>query len=164
MVRMESVARLLLKNHELQSLLLCMSTEILRRDIIDVIDIRPFSQVKKQERRHHHRRHHLPVDRHAQEALQTLSNSNTALIGSLRPILNAVLAPFYLAVRALYIFCQRLAIAGWKQAPPPERIEHPYGRIAVIGAGLTGISSAAHAISHGFEVVIFEADDRVGGI
>ncbi|KIJ19595.1 hypothetical protein PAXINDRAFT_161155 [Paxillus involutus ATCC 200175] len=82
----------------------------------------------------------------------------------LRFTLNIVLVPFYLAIRALYIFCQRLIIAGWKQAPPPERIKHPYGRIAVIGAGLTGISSAAHAISHGFEVVIFDADDRVGGI
>ncbi|KIJ62461.1 hypothetical protein HYDPIDRAFT_176544 [Hydnomerulius pinastri MD-312] len=55
-------------------------------------------------------------------------------------------------------------IAGWKPTPPPRRIEHPYARIAIIGAGLTGVSSAATAISHGFEVVIFEKADRTGGI
>lgn len=31
-----------------------------------------------------------------------------------------------------------------------------HGRIAVIGAGLTGVSSAAHAVAHGFDVVIYE--------
>jgi hypothetical protein len=34
-------------NHARHFLKPSMSTEILRRDIIDVIDIRPFSQVKK---------------------------------------------------------------------------------------------------------------------
>ncbi|GAA5831136.1 hypothetical protein JCM11251_005157 [Rhodosporidiobolus azoricus] len=38
------------------------------------------------------------------------------------------------------------------------------GRIAVIGAGLTGVASAAQAVDHGFEVVIFEAASDVGGI
>ncbi|KAF7986815.1 hypothetical protein HWV62_12498 [Athelia sp. TMB] len=33
----------------------------------------------------------------------------------------------------------------------------PHGRIAVVGAGLTGVSSAAHAIAHGFSPIIFEA-------
>jgi heterodisulfide reductase subunit A-like polyferredoxin len=39
-------------------------------------------------------------------------------------------------------------------------------RIAVIGAGITGVTSAAHCIGHGFDVVIFEAggEDQVGGI
>ncbi|KAF9244464.1 hypothetical protein BU15DRAFT_85859 [Melanogaster broomeanus] len=79
-------------------------------------------------------------------------------------MLGVVLAPLYLLGTCAYVFVQRLLISVWKPAPPPKRIEHPYARIAVIGAGLTGISSAAHAVSHGFEVVIFEADDRVGGI
>ncbi|GAA6035060.1 hypothetical protein JCM8097_002166 [Rhodosporidiobolus ruineniae] len=51
--------------------------------------------------------------------------------------------------------------------PLPSRgpaYKRPYGRIAVIGAGLTGVSSAAHAVDHGFEVVIFEAEQDVGGI
>ncbi|KAJ7722759.1 FAD/NAD(P)-binding domain-containing protein [Mycena olivaceomarginata] len=44
----------------------------------------------------------------------------------------------------------------------PTNPRNPYGRIAVIGAGLTGVSSAAHCISHNFEVVIFEAAPRSG--
>ncbi|KDQ22813.1 hypothetical protein PLEOSDRAFT_1051364, partial [Pleurotus ostreatus PC15] len=42
----------------------------------------------------------------------------------------------------------------------------PYGRIAVIGAGLTGVSSAAHCVAHNFEVVIYEENsrDKLGGI
>ncbi|PCH34804.1 FAD/NAD(P)-binding domain-containing protein [Wolfiporia cocos MD-104 SS10] len=40
----------------------------------------------------------------------------------------------------------------------------PRGRIAVVGAGLTGVSTAAHAIAHGFDVVIFEKGSKVGGI
>lgn len=47
------------------------------------------------------------------------------------------------------------------QPVPPEHFK-PRGRIAVIGAGLTGVSSAAHAIAHGFEVVIYEQSDSVG--
>ncbi|KZV98818.1 hypothetical protein EXIGLDRAFT_832023, partial [Exidia glandulosa HHB12029] len=40
----------------------------------------------------------------------------------------------------------------------------PLGRIAIIGAGVTGISSAAHCITNGFEVVIFEARPSIGGV
>ncbi|KAK7682058.1 hypothetical protein QCA50_015022 [Cerrena zonata] len=65
-----------------------------------------------------------------------------------------------------YILCQKLII--WIFSPKPPKYSSqpssPHGRIAVIGAGLTGVSSAAHAIAHGFDVVIFEQDDRVGGI
>lgn len=38
------------------------------------------------------------------------------------------------------------------------------GRIAIVGAGITGISTAAHYLAHGFEVVIFEQADTIGGI
>ena len=38
----------------------------------------------------------------------------------------------------------------------------PVRNVAVIGAGLTGVSSAAHAIAHGFDVVIYEKNDKVG--
>ncbi|KAJ8516717.1 hypothetical protein ONZ45_g6002 [Pleurotus djamor] len=68
----------------------------------------------------------------------------------------------------LYILLQRAIIIFFK--PPSSKcckpLSAPYGRIAVIGAGLTGVSSAAHAISHNFEVVIFEANarDKLGGI
>jgi hypothetical protein len=47
---------------------------------------------------------------------------------------------------------------------PSTRLSRP--KIAVIGAGITGVTSAAHCIGHGFDVVIFEAGDResLGGI
>jgi cation diffusion facilitator CzcD-associated flavoprotein CzcO len=50
---------------------------------------------------------------------------------------------------------------------PPEpgaQLHRP--KIAVIGAGLTGVASAAHCIGHGFDVVIFEAGPKsnLGGI
>ncbi|KAF8907082.1 hypothetical protein CPB84DRAFT_1769451 [Gymnopilus junonius] len=65
-----------------------------------------------------------------------------------------------------YILAQ-LPIVWFFKAPPPktaEPLKKPRGRIAVIGSGVTGVSSAAHAISHGFEVVIFEAKPKLGGI
>ena len=48
--------------------------------------------------------------------------------------------------------------------PPNARLSRP--RIAVIGAGLTGVSAASHCVGHGFDVTIFEAGDekRLGGI
>lgn len=48
--------------------------------------------------------------------------------------------------------------------PPNARLSRP--RIAVIGAGLTGVSAASHCVGHGFDVMIFEAGgrDTLGGI
>ncbi|KAJ4564104.1 hypothetical protein HRR88_005606 [Exophiala dermatitidis] len=48
--------------------------------------------------------------------------------------------------------------------PPGARLRRP--KIAVIGAGLTGVSAAAHCVGHGFDVTIFEAADEkhLGGI
>lgn len=70
----------------------------------------------------------------------------------------------------LYILLQRVLEYIFAPAPPPlserrEKLHRP--RIAVIGAGLTGISSAAHCVGHGFDVKIFEArprDKGLGGI
>ncbi|KAM7184489.1 hypothetical protein V8F33_012950 [Rhypophila sp. PSN 637] len=47
---------------------------------------------------------------------------------------------------------------------PSTRLGRP--KIAVIGAGITGVTSAAHCIGHGFDVEIFEAgsEENVGGI
>lgn len=36
--------------------------------------------------------------------------------------------------------------------------------VAVIGAGISGVSSAAHLIRHGFEVVVFERSNVSGGV
>lgn len=50
--------------------------------------------------------------------------------------------------------------------PPPPHAHLGRPRIAVIGAGLTGVSSAAHCVGHGFDVTLFEAGDEksLGGI
>jgi NADPH-dependent glutamate synthase beta subunit-like oxidoreductase len=50
--------------------------------------------------------------------------------------------------------------------PPPPRKNVDGPRIAIIGAGITGVSSAAHCIGHGAQPVIFEAGPRehLGGI
>jgi len=50
--------------------------------------------------------------------------------------------------------------------PPPPNANLSRPRIAVIGAGLTGVSAAAHCIGHGFDVTIFEAGgpENLGGI
>ncbi|KAI0821751.1 FAD/NAD-P-binding domain-containing protein [Trametes gibbosa] len=65
-----------------------------------------------------------------------------------------------------YMVVQYIIVWLFKPPPPPgpDYPKHPKGRIAIIGAGLTGVSSAAHAIAHGFDVVIYEQGDSVGGI
>lgn len=47
---------------------------------------------------------------------------------------------------------------------PETKVEKPLGRVAIIGAGVTGVSSAAHLVSHGFDVVIYEQKPKLGGI
>ncbi|CCL98883.1 uncharacterized protein FIBRA_00890 [Fibroporia radiculosa] len=65
----------------------------------------------------------------------------------------------------LYIYLQAVIIFFFKPPCPPRNRRIKYrGRVAVIGGGLTGVSSAAHAASHGFDVVLYEKDDRIGGI
>ncbi|EJU04623.1 FAD/NADP-binding domain-containing protein [Dacryopinax primogenitus] len=68
--------------------------------------------------------------------------------------------------KLFYMTVQLLIVSIFKPRAPKTDgpLKRPYGRIAVIGAGLTGISTAAHAISHNFEVEIFEKNDAVGGI
>jgi len=48
--------------------------------------------------------------------------------------------------------------------PPGKKLRRP--RIAVVGAGLTGVAAASHCVGHGFDVMIFEAGGReaLGGI
>ncbi|GJE98462.1 FAD/NAD(P)-binding domain-containing protein [Phanerochaete sordida] len=64
----------------------------------------------------------------------------------------------------LYELAQLPVIWAFKPPRPPKELKNPRARIAVIGAGLTGVSSAAHAIAHGFDVVIYEKSDKIGGI
>jgi len=69
---------------------------------------------------------------------------------------------------SLYSLFQTLII--YLFAPNPQAISldepssNPLGRIAIVGAGITGISTAAHFLAHGFEVVIFEQAESIGGI
>lgn len=66
----------------------------------------------------------------------------------------------------LYSFYQWLADLIFSPEPPPPGASLSRPKIAVIGAGLTGVSAAAHIVGHGFDVHIFEAgsEDAVGGI
>ena len=51
-------------------------------------------------------------------------------------------------------------------SPPPPHAHLKRPKIAVIGAGITGVSAASHCVGHGFDVCIFEAGppSSVGGI
>ncbi|KAK0715285.1 hypothetical protein B0H67DRAFT_600946 [Lasiosphaeris hirsuta] len=50
--------------------------------------------------------------------------------------------------------------------PPDPRVRLGRPKIAVVGAGITGVTSAVHCVGHGFDVVIFGAgpEENVGGI
>lgn len=70
--------------------------------------------------------------------------------------------PFELLYRLLQVLLSFI----FSPAPPPPNASLSGPKIAIIGAGLTGVSSAAHCVGHGFETTIFEAGDRkaLGGI
>ncbi|OCL01248.1 FAD/NAD(P)-binding domain-containing protein [Glonium stellatum] len=50
--------------------------------------------------------------------------------------------------------------------PPPPNADLSRPKVAIIGAGLTGVSAASHCVGHGFDCRIFEAGGRkaLGGI
>jgi NADPH-dependent 2,4-dienoyl-CoA reductase/sulfur reductase-like enzyme len=66
----------------------------------------------------------------------------------------------------LSIAISKLAGTSWWPYQPHLDVlqSSPVPRVAVIGAGLTGVSSAAACLRAGVEVVIFEKSDRIGGI
>ncbi|KAH7925801.1 FAD/NAD(P)-binding domain-containing protein [Leucogyrophana mollusca] len=86
------------------------------------------------------------------------------LTGPLQSALLILFSPIFAFLRIAYFLAQYAIVLAFKPKPPPNETKRPYARIAVIGAGLTGVSSAAHAIAHGFEVIIYEATDHPGGI
>ncbi|CAL8581757.1 hypothetical protein XPA_007443 [Xanthoria parietina] len=69
-------------------------------------------------------------------------------------------------VLLLYSLIQWVLDKLLSPTPPPPKAILGRPRIAVIGAGLTGVSSASHCVGHGFDVTIFEAGDErsLGGI
>lgn len=48
--------------------------------------------------------------------------------------------------------------------PPGKKLRRP--RIAIVGAGITGVAAASHCVGHGFDVMIYEAGGKksLGGI
>lgn len=75
---------------------------------------------------------------------------------------NPLLHPFLF----LYQLFQWIADKLLSPTPPPPNSKLSRPRIAIIGAGITGVSSAAHCIGHGFDVQLFEKEGRdgLGGI
>ncbi len=66
----------------------------------------------------------------------------------------------------LYQLVQWLISLALAPNPPKDNPAPNRPRIAIIGAGLTGVTAAAHCAGHGFDVQIFEQADEeaVGGI
>ncbi|PGH00240.1 hypothetical protein GX51_05937 [Blastomyces parvus] len=65
-----------------------------------------------------------------------------------------------------YLFGQRLLAFIFAPTPPPPVSQQKKNapRIAIIGAGLTGVSAASHCVGHGFDVRIFEARSKKEGL
>jgi len=68
----------------------------------------------------------------------------------------------------LYLITQAVLQYVFSPVPPPPDAKSNSNivpkRVAVIGAGLTGVSSAAHSVGHGFDVQIFESGSRERGL
>ncbi|KAH9840185.1 FAD/NAD-P-binding domain-containing protein [Rhodofomes roseus] len=92
----------------------------------------------------------------AHNTLRAARKGNIATLLSPARVLRLLFDAFYILVELVIIWL-------FKPPAPPENFK-PRGRIAVIGAGLTGVSSAAHAIAHGFDVVIYDQHESIGGI
>jgi hypothetical protein len=75
---------------------------------------------------------------------------------------NPILHPFVFIYQIIQWVLDKLLSPN----PPPPGIKLGRPKLAIIGAGLTGVSAAAHCIGHGFDVQIFEAGPReqLGGI
>jgi heterodisulfide reductase subunit A-like polyferredoxin len=75
---------------------------------------------------------------------------------------NPLFHPFAFIYQLIQWFLNKLL------SPDPPKPGAKLGRpnIAIIGAGLTGVSAASHCAGHGFDVQIFEAGPRkqLGGI
>lgn len=75
---------------------------------------------------------------------------------------NPLLHPFVFIYQIIQWFLDKLLSP---EAPAPgAQLGRP--KIAIIGAGLTGVAAASHCVGHGFDVSIFEKGDRkaLGGI
>jgi hypothetical protein len=77
-------------------------------------------------------------------------------------IMENPLHPFAFIYQLIQWFLDKLLSPN----PPAPGAKLGRPKIAVIGAGLTGVSAASHCVGHGFDVQIFEAGPRkqLGGI
>lgn len=75
---------------------------------------------------------------------------------------NPILHPFAFLYQIIQWIIGKLLAPNPPQ--PGAKLQRP--RIAIIGAGLTGVSAASHCVGHGFDVQIFEAGPKsnLGGI
>ena len=58
----------------------------------------------------------------------------------------------------------QLLIAFFFSPQQPSKSQPCFGHVAIVGAGLTGISTASQLIAQGFQVTLFEAGSETGGI
>lgn len=74
--------------------------------------------------------------------------------------------PIFHPLVFLYQLIQWIIDKALSPNPPQSNVQLGRPKIAIIGAGITGVTAAAHCVGHGFDVVIFEAGDRksLGGI
>ncbi|KAL1954743.1 hypothetical protein VTO42DRAFT_743 [Malbranchea cinnamomea] len=86
-----------------------------------------------------------------------------ALIRSLWQLAEHICAQLFITA---YILVQNiLSLVFAPTAPPPKpETELHRPRIAVIGAGLTGVSAASHCVGHGCDVKVFEARSKEKGL
>ncbi|CAJ2513918.1 Uu.00g020370.m01.CDS01 [Anthostomella pinea] len=75
---------------------------------------------------------------------------------------NPLFHPFLLVFQIWQWFVDKIL----SPSPPEPGTQLSRPKIAIIGAGITGVSSAAHCVGHGFDVLIFEAggEKNLGGI
>lgn len=98
---------------------------------------------------------------------QTLAVSASITTSPIMAQLHQYLSEFINAPLVfLYKLIQLLLDRLISPTPPPPNAQLGRPKIAIIGAGLTGVSSASHCVGHGFDVTLFEAGSRdaVGGI
>lgn len=75
-------------------------------------------------------------------------------------------SPLFHPILFFFQLFQWLADKILSPNPPGPSTHLSRPKIAVIGAGITGVTSAAHCIGHGFDTTIFEAgtEEELGGI
>lgn len=66
----------------------------------------------------------------------------------------------------LYQILQWLLDKALSPSPPQPNRQLRRPRVAIIGAGITGVTAASHICGHGYDVVLFEAgsEEQLGGI